>query len=123
MDQKLLLKEKDYELLASKRTVQFKHSFNDPLINPPRKKQKPSRNIASASALSKDANPLANNILSRANKTVRAPAAVEQKAAVEEEIDGKVESTPWSTILNLFVRAYDHRKEPLEVQIANVHEK
>jgi hypothetical protein len=41
MDQKLLLKEKDYELLAAKRTVPFKHSFNDPLINPPRKNKRP----------------------------------------------------------------------------------
>jgi hypothetical protein len=63
---------------------------------------------------------LANNILSRANKAIRTPAAVEQKAAIEEEVDSKVESTPWGTILQLFVRAYEHRKEPLDVQIANV---
>ena len=41
MDQKLLLKEKDYELLATKRLLIPKHSFNDPLINP--KKQKNQR--------------------------------------------------------------------------------
>ena len=40
MDQKLFLKEKDYELLSAKRIVPLKHSFNDPLINPSKKKTK-----------------------------------------------------------------------------------
>lgn len=40
MDQQLLLKEKDYELLSTKRTLQSKYSFHDPLINPPRRKLK-----------------------------------------------------------------------------------
>ncbi len=59
MDQKLLLKEKDYELLASKRKIEPKHSFNDPLINPPkRKKTNKSKNV------SRDISPLlSNNIL------------------------------------------------------------
>ena len=29
--------------MATKCLVQFKHSFNDPLINPPKKKAKPSK--------------------------------------------------------------------------------
>lgn len=40
MDQKLLLKEKDYELLQTKRTVPTRHSFRDPLLNPPKFKPK-----------------------------------------------------------------------------------
>ena len=40
MDQKLLLKEKDYELLATKRQLVPKHSFHDPLMNPPKLKNK-----------------------------------------------------------------------------------
>jgi hypothetical protein len=48
MDQKLLLKEKDYELLSNKRAVQFKHSFNDPLVNPLKKKAKATKTIKAA---------------------------------------------------------------------------
>lgn len=35
---KLLIRQKDYELLAIKRVKQFKVSTQDPLINPPKKK-------------------------------------------------------------------------------------
>ena len=48
MDQKLLLKEKDYELLNNKRVLEGRHSFRDPLINPPKtkpKKGKPKKEV------------------------------------------------------------------------------
>lgn len=35
---KLLIRQKDYELLAIKRAKQFQVSVNDPLINPPKKR-------------------------------------------------------------------------------------
>lgn len=35
---KLLIRQKDYELLATKRVRQFQVATHDPLINPPKKK-------------------------------------------------------------------------------------
>lgn len=64
MDQKLLLKEKDYELMASKRVLACKHSFQDPLINPPKpkvKKAKPNQPLSQP----KPTNILGNNVLER----------------------------------------------------------
>lgn len=36
---KLLIRQKDYELFAVKRTKEFQVSTHDPLINPPKKKK------------------------------------------------------------------------------------
>lgn len=62
MDQKLLLKEKDYELLAEKRILRGKHSFVDPLINPPKPKPKKHRQTQN-NLQTIPTNSLANNIL------------------------------------------------------------
>lgn len=51
MDTKLLLKEKDYELLETKRIISLKHAFNDPLINPPKRKAKPNKATKAAPQL------------------------------------------------------------------------
>jgi len=40
---------------------------------------------------------------------------------LEEEIDEKVETTPWTSILKLFVKSYDPHKESLEIHVANVN--
>lgn len=47
-------------------------------------------------------------------------AMAEHRLTLEEEIDTKVESTPWKTILNHFIKAYDYKKEPIDSQVANV---
>lgn len=67
MDQKLLLKEKDYELIASKRKIEFNHSFNDPLINPPKRKIKGKKNgMIGAEIKTNPGIPMmSNNILGR----------------------------------------------------------
>lgn len=84
MDQKLLLKEKDYELIATKRTLIPKHSFYDPLINPPKpkpKKTKPNQ----PQVVSKPTNILGNNILERrVTKPMKSLAVVESKMQGEE---------------------------------------
>lgn len=79
MDQKLLLKEKDYELIATKRTLVPKHSFYDPLINPPKLKPKKNKHNQSQH-LNKPSPILSNNILERrTTKPVKSIALMESK--------------------------------------------
>lgn len=82
MDTKLLLKEKDYELLETKRIIPFKHAFNDPLINPPKRKAKPTKALKAAPQPKEIGLP-ANNILSRLSKPVKQSLLLDQKTAVE----------------------------------------
>jgi hypothetical protein len=120
MDQRLLLKEKDYELLHNKRIVETKHSFHDPLINPLKGKSKKTKN-QKEKVENKPVNVLANNVLDRrGTKTVRSATVSDAKMVGEEEMESKVEITPWRSILNLFLKSYDMRKESLDLQVANV---
>lgn len=120
MNQKLLLREKDYELLTHKRILTPKHSFNDPLINPPKEKLKKPR-TSNIKSIPKTNNLLVNNVLERRpTKPVKALTPVEPKMMMEEEAEFRNESTPWKTILNYFIKAYDYRKEPVDLQVANV---
>lgn len=66
MDTRLLLKEKQYELLKNKRTAKFKHSINDPLINPLIAKKKIGKKPTQA--IKQPLKTSANNILSRMSK-------------------------------------------------------
>jgi hypothetical protein len=68
-------------LLSTKRTVQFKHAFNDPLINPPKKKVKATK-ANKAAPLAREVSPSPNNILTRVNKPVKQPSVPDQKNAV-----------------------------------------
>lgn len=73
MDTRLLLKQKQYELLKTKRTLQVKHSFNDPLINPPIIKKKAGKKVAGSlfkqqQKITSSSSTLNNNILSRMSK-------------------------------------------------------
>lgn len=87
MDQKLLLKEKDYELLNEKRQIVPKHSFHDPLINPPKIKTKKGANIKTIKE-SKPVGILGNNILERrGTKGIKSSQSGAIKNVLEEEID------------------------------------
>ena len=120
MDQKLLLKEKDYELLHTKRVLQGKHSFHDPLINPPKAQKKKGKN-SKKGVEAKPTQSLANNILDRRGpKGTKTPVETDAKYGLEEENESKIEMTPWKSILNLFIKSYDLRKESFELQVANV---
>lgn len=120
MDQKLLLKEKDYELLAGKRLMIGKHSFNDPLLNPPKPKPKKGRQTQINLQI-KPVHVLANNILERrVSKPIKSPIVFESRMQGEEENENRIESTPWRTILGYFNRVYDIRKDSIDVQVANV---
>lgn len=66
MDERLLLKEKDYEQAAIKRRIEFKHSFNDPLINPTKKKKTVKRDFLVAKPAEDSG--LHNNVLTKTAK-------------------------------------------------------
>lgn len=60
--------------------IQFKHSFQDPILNPPKKKGKTNRTIKAA-PIQKDNNVLSNNVLSRIGKTSKVAQISDQKLA------------------------------------------
>jgi hypothetical protein len=74
MDQKLLLKEKDYELMQTKRLLVPRHSFTDPLINPPKIKDKKKKNNPILVS-SKPSKLLSNDVLERKTTKVSKPLA------------------------------------------------
>lgn len=72
--ERLLLKEKDYEVLQEKRLLAKKRAYHDPLINPPKPSRKNKLKNVGSSVTRKDlTNP--KNVLARARATVKAPLA------------------------------------------------
>lgn len=43
-------------------------------------------------------------------------------APAEDELDNKIEVTPWTTILKFFLKTYDLKNESLDTQVGNVYE-
>lgn len=60
-DTRLLLREKDYELMSVKAEIQFQVSFKDPLINPPKVKKNKKTPIIFQNSASQPNNPLAKS--------------------------------------------------------------
>ena len=90
---RLLFREKDYDLLAIKRKKQFQVSIYDPLINPPKKKKTRKAPIGFGSEKSspdKGTNPLArlSRISKMPQKVVAQPA---QQTSGEIPINAMVE--------------------------------
>ena len=108
---KILLKQKDYELISIKSAVEVKISACDPLINPPKKGKKKKKQ--------------AQNLFNPLNRISKMPEKIvnQVKAAnnLEDEGNQKVsEGTPWDVILKNFEKVYDIRKEKNDLNLTNV---
>lgn len=118
---KLLLRAKDYDLLAIKNRKLFQVSLNDPLLNPRKKKNTRKIPIGFSDKPTPDkANPLArvSRMSKLPTKAAQAPLPVEASIALEE--DAKPVETPWEAILQRFLKAYDYRPTQYEPKLTNV---
>lgn len=84
---KLLIRQKDYELLAIKRTKQFQVSVNDPLINPPKKKSTRKAPLGFEAASQREANSSSNSMMQLnplTRRTTKIPSKNEQAASATQ---------------------------------------
>ena len=108
---KILLKQKDYELISIKSAVEVKISACDPLINPQKKGKKKKKQ--------------AQNLHNPLNRISKLPEKIVNQVRVtnnlEEEGNQKAnEGTPWDVILKNFEKVYDIRKEKNDLRLTNV---